>query len=163
MKNYTLSLLAISLLIFSSCLKSEDPIAEPDPRIQLAKDTVIIRKFITENNIPALKDSVYSVFYQIKSAGTGNHKYTSNSKITVKYVGKFLDGRKFDENLKDSAVYTLGTLLPGWRIGVPRIQKGGKIRLLIPSGYAFDRFGSVGGGVPPNTVLDFDIELLDVK
>ena len=163
MKKHIFGLFAIVLLLFSSCLKSEDPIIIPDPHIQLGKDTIIIREFITNNNIPALKDSVYFIFYQIKSVGTGNHKYTSNSKITVKYVGKFLDGKKFDEKLKDSVIYTLGNLIPGWQIGIPRIQKGGKIRLIIPSGYAYDRFGSLSGVIPPNAILDFDIELLDVK
>ena len=163
MKKYIFGLFAIASLLFSSCLKSTEPVVVPDPRIQLAKDTLIIRKFISENNILALKDSIYSIFYQIKTAGIGSHKYTSNSQITVKYVGKFLDGRKFDDKLKDSVIYTLGNLIPGWQIGVSRIQKGGKIRLIIPSGYAYDRFGSKSGTIPPNTILDFDIELLDVK
>lgn len=163
MKKYIFSLSAIVLLFFSSCLESPEPIVVPDPHIQLSKDTIIIRKYVSDNNIPAIKDSTYSIFYQIKTAGTGNHKYTSNSKITVKYVGKFLDGKKFDEKLKDSVIYTFGSLIPGWRIGIPRIQKGGKIRLIIPSGYAYDRFGSPSGVIPPNTILDFDIELLDVK
>jgi FKBP-type peptidyl-prolyl cis-trans isomerase FkpA len=163
MKKISLILMAAAAFILSACLKTEAPIPVIDPLIQLGKDTLIIKKFITDNKIPAVKDSIYGVYYQIKAPGTGNYTYNANSQVTVKYVGKFLGGEKFDEKLKDSVTYKLGSLILGWQIGIPRIQKGGKIRLFIASGYGYGSYGSQSGTIPPNAILDFDIELIDVK
>ena len=43
---------------------------------------------------------------------------------------------------------------------IPLIQKGGKIRLLIPSGYAYGSQAQTQ--IPGNSILDFTIELIDV-
>jgi FKBP-type peptidyl-prolyl cis-trans isomerase len=49
----------------------------------------------------------------------------------------------------------------GWQIGIPMMKEGGKAKLLIPSqlGYGSSNLGVI----PPNSVLIFDIELIDVK
>jgi len=43
---------------------------------------------------------------------------------------------------------------------VPYIKKGGKIKLLIPSALGYG--SNAAGSIPANSVLIFDIELLDV-
>jgi FKBP-type peptidyl-prolyl cis-trans isomerase FkpA len=75
--------------------------------------------------------------------------------IDVDYVGKLLNGVEFDAN--PSFQYPLGNLIAGWQIGIRKIQPGGRIRLLIPSGYAYGRNPS--GKIPANSVLDFTITL----
>ena len=56
--------------------------------------------------------------------------------------------------------WTLGSLIPGWQIGLPLIQKGGEIKLIVPSSLAY---GCGSGPLPPNSVLYFDIHLVDVQ
>jgi FKBP-type peptidyl-prolyl cis-trans isomerase FkpA len=71
-----------------------------------------------------------------------------------------LNGTVFDGTTTQPISFKLGQVISGWQIGIPLIQKGGKIRLLIPSGLAYGPDGQ--GPIPGNAVLDFDIELLDV-
>lgn len=151
-------LFLISVIGFSGCIKEGgDPYVQAQE--QLAKEEVVIKKFIADNNIPAIRHET-GVYYQILVRGTGNHVYTANSKVSTNYKGRLLDGSVFDQST--SAVsFPLGNVIAGWQIGVPLIQKGGKIRLFIPSGYGYGAKGS--GSIPSNAVLDFDIELVDVQ
>jgi FKBP-type peptidyl-prolyl cis-trans isomerase FkpA len=158
MKLYLSILFLISVVSLSSCLKQGvDPYAQAQE--QLVKDEVVIKKFIADNNIPALRHQT-GVYYQILEPGTGNHVYTANSKATTNYKGRLLNGSIFDQSTAPIS-FPLGNVIAGWQIGVPLIQKGGKIRLLIPSGYGYGASGS--GSIPSNAVLDFDIELVDVQ
>ncbi|TKC01045.1 FKBP-type peptidyl-prolyl cis-trans isomerase [Pedobacter cryophilus] len=157
MKKYLL-LLVITTVSLSSCLKEgNDPYK--DAQEQLVKDEEIIKKFIADNNIDALRHES-GVYYQIVAPGSGSHTYTGNSRTSVNYTGRLLNGNVFDYS-RSTATFSLGGVIVGWQIGVPLIQKGGKIRLLIPSGYAYGAGGS--GSIPANAVLDFDIELVDVQ
>lgn len=156
MKNI-LYVLAVLFLGIGACKKDN----YVDPRVQFGKDTVIINQFIEENNIDAVKDP-YGIYYQIIELGVGDTIPNDYSKITVQYTGRLLNGAVFDKTEND-ATYSeyLGNLIGGWRLGIPKIRRGGKIRLIIPSGYGY---GDVAKpGIPANSVLDFDIELLKVE
>jgi len=158
MKIYLSILFLISAISLSSCIKEGvDPYVQVQE--QLAKDEVVIKKFIADNNIPALRHET-GVYYQILEPGSGNYVYTVNSKVSTNYKGRLLDGSVFDQST--SAIsFPLGNVIAGWQIGVPLIQKGGKIRLFIPSGYGYGARGS--GSIPSNAVLDFDIELVNAQ
>ena len=150
--------LLVCLLIvgaFSSC-KMDEGIS---PEEQLAADEIRIKEFITTNNIPALRHQS-GVYYQIIEPGTGNLVYTANTSITAKYTLRLLNGNTIPQST-EPINFTLGGVIPGWQIGIPLIQKGGKIRLIIPSGYAYGRQGQ--NGIPSNSTLDFDIELVDAQ
>lgn len=157
-KNYLL-ILVVTILAISACKKQEYIDYQAIALEQYGKDTVIINKFIADNNIPAVKDSVFDIYYHIIETGVGDTIANDYSLITINYTGKLLDGTVFDQG--DSRTFQLGNLIPGWRLGIPKIKKGGKIRLLIPSGYGYGDRAS--GKIPANSVLDFDIELKDIK
>ncbi|MES2872180.1 MAG: FKBP-type peptidyl-prolyl cis-trans isomerase [Bacteroidota bacterium] len=150
-KNLLLFILPL-LLVAGSCKKA-------DPEEQANIDDSTIRKFISEKNISAQKHSS-GIYYQILSPGTGSISYTSNTTVSTKYTGRLLSGTVFDGTSTQPISFKLGQVIAGWQIGIPLIQKGGKIRLLIPSGLAYGPQGQ--GPIPGNAVLDFDIELLDV-
>ncbi|WP_421938234.1 FKBP-type peptidyl-prolyl cis-trans isomerase [Pedobacter sp.] len=150
-------LLVALVACFAACKKSTN-VDEYDPTPQFKADTAAIRTFITTNNIPALKDS-YGIFYQIIEPGTGSVTYNAATKVTTSYEGKLLNGTKFDSST--SATFALGQVIPGWQIGIQKIQKGGKIRLIIPSYYGYGN--SAAGSIPANSILDFTISLTDVQ
>ena len=52
-------------------------------------------------------------------------------------------------------------VIPGWTEGIQKINKGGKIRLYIPSALGYGDNGTQG--IPPASTLVFDVELLDIK
>lgn len=128
---------------------------------QFKLDTTAIRKFVTDNKITDVKKDENGVFYQILAAGTGNHNFSLASNITIGYEGKLLNGTVFDSTKGGEVTFELCRLIPGWMIGVPKIQKGGKVRLLIPSIFCYGT-GSAGV-IPPNSVLDFTISLNNVN
>lgn len=158
MKFRTLFFITISLLLaLGSCSKDKF-----DAEKQAQIDDAAIVKHLTDNNISAQKHES-GIYYQIISEGEGNITYSGNTSISARYTGRFLNGNVFDKTNTSPAPFKLGQVITGWQIGIPLIQKGGKVRLIIPSGYAYGPDGDFTGTIPPNTVLDFDIELVDVQ
>jgi FKBP-type peptidyl-prolyl cis-trans isomerase FkpA len=154
-----LCLLAGLAGMFSACSKKTDNF---DAEAQFAADTTAIRSYVTTNNIAVLKNEDYGIFYQIMAPGTGEFKYSGNTMVTVDYAGKLMGGTSnFDSSNGKPVAFRLGGLIAGWQIGIPYIQKGGKIRLFIPSFYAYGN--SNQSEIPANSVLDFTIELTDVQ
>jgi len=152
---YLLLLLSVAGC-FASCSKDSF-----DADAQFRTDTTAIRKFITDNKIPALKDKS-GVFYQIIAPGSGSVTYTANTSITAEYEGKLLDGTVFDATKAGAPVtFALGGVITGWQIGIPYIQSGGKIRMIIPSGYAYGNTNT--GAIAANSILDFTVSLSAVK
>ena len=143
------------MLSFSACMKDD----YVDPAVQAQQDDATIMKFLADNKITAIKHSS-GLYYQIAQSGSGNINYTANTTVLSNYTGRLLSGQVFDKSTQ-AISFKLGQVIVGWQIGVPLIQKGGKIRLFIPSGYGYGPQGS--GQIPSNAVLDFDIELVDVQ
>ncbi len=155
MKRRLLVCFAFIIALASSCKKVESY----DPVAQLAADELLIKEFIAANNIEDMRRDSTGVYYSISDPGAEKPEYKGSTLITATYAGRLLNGRDFDAGtIKE---YPLGGLIAGWQIGIPKIGKGGKIRLLIPSVYAYGPQAS--GGIPANSVLDFTITLDDHK
>lgn len=145
---------------FAACKKNFDTDTY-DPEPQFKADTTAIRAFVNANNIPALKDS-YGIFYQIIEPGSGNVTYRANTQIKADYEGRLLNGTVFDSSKGTPITFQLGQVIPGWQIGIQKIQKDGKIRLIVPSYYAYGNVAQ-GSVIPANSILDFTITLTDVS
>ncbi len=164
MKNLLVSVAVLcSMFIFGACLKSEET-ANPqmEYQAQLNNDEMLISKFLVEKGIPATRDASGIYFYryeQNKSQGE-KYSYNPNTIITVKYTGRLLNGTIFDSRDKE-AQFKLADVILGWQIGIQLMQKGEKIRLIIPSVYGYGNKSH--GIIPANSVLDFDIELIDIQ
>lgn len=155
---YLLGIITLGLGL-TACVKNTQNVYDPQP--QFRADTAAIRSFIIKNNIQAVKDAS-GLFYQVIDAGTGSVSYTANTKITADYEGRLLNGNVFDGTKGSPVTFQLGGVIEGWQRGIPKIQKGGKIRLIIPSllGYGPQ---SPASTIPPNAILDFTITLTDVQ
>lgn len=98
------------------------------------------------------------VYYQVTAAGSGPTP-TLSSQVSVTYTGKLLDGTVFDS--KTTAVtFALSGTIPGFQIGLQQIQKGGTIKMIIPSSLAYGCSGS--GSIPGNSIIFFEVHLVDV-
>jgi len=99
------------------------------------------------------------LYYQIINPGSGPSP-TTGSKVFIKYTGKLMNGTTFDQATTPVS-YGLNGMIQGFQIGLPLIQKGGIIKLIVPSalGYGCNGFGSV----PGNAILYFEVELTDVQ
>jgi FKBP-type peptidyl-prolyl cis-trans isomerase FkpA len=101
------------------------------------------------------------VYYEIISQGSGATA-SANSQIFITYVGKMLNDDVFDEQTSvNTKGWQLSGLIEGWQIGIPLIQKGGRIKLIIPSALAYKC--KPYGTLPANSILFFDITLVDIQ
>jgi len=98
------------------------------------------------------------------TVGTGPSPRTGQTAV-VHYTGTLTDGTKFDSSRDRGQPYEFqlgrGMVIKGWDEGVASMKVGGRRRLVVPPGLAY---GAVPRpGIPPNSTLVFDVELLDVK
>ena len=100
--------------------------------------------------------------YVITNPGEGDHPTLQNI-VTMHYKGYKLDGTVFESSYDSGKPlrYQLGQLIEGWRQGVPKLGRGGKATLFIPSGMAYGQQNPPGIGA--NATLIFDVELLDFE
>lgn len=87
------------------------------------------------------------------------------NRIGVRYKGMLTNGNVFDEQT-NTFYFQLGELINAWKNGLMQIKSGGKIRLYVPPtlGYGSDDVKDRNGNVviPANSILIFDIELVEV-
>lgn len=83
--------------------------------------------------------------------------------VRVHYRGTFPDGREFDSSYKrgQPTEFPLNRVIACWTEGVQKIKVGGKAKLTCPAAIAYGERGA-GGVIPPNAVLQFEVELLGI-
>ena len=95
--------------------------------------------------------------------GTGPQPQATDT-VKVHYRGTLADGKEFDSSYKRGApaTFPLNRVVPCWTEGVQKIKVGGKATLTCPPATAYGDRG-VGGVVPPNATLTFEVELLAIE
>lgn len=144
----------IVLLTSAGCVKDAVCI---DKTVQSEQAEIV--NYAATNGITATAHSS-GLYYQITSSGSGPSP-TIASRVSIKYTGKLLNGTVFDSQTTTPVTYGLNGMILGFQVGLPLIQKGGTIKLIIPSSMAYGCNGF--GSVPGNSILYFDIELTDVQ
>ncbi len=99
--------------------------------------------------------------YLVLEAADGD-KPGATSRVRVHYEGRLIDGTVFDSSYQrgQPAEFGLNQVIPGWTEGLQLMNVGSKVRLFIPSDLAYGPGGT--RGIPPNSVLVFDVELLEI-
>lgn len=147
-----------------------------DLEVQLGKDTVIIDNYLKEKNIVANKTKS-GLRYIVKTKGSGNTPKDGQT-AKVYYVGYLMSGKYFDTNIESVAkaqnmyakgnpykpydvVLGRGSVISGWEEVLKLMHKGDKINVYIPSTLAYGNRRS--GVIAENSILVFDMEMVDVK
>jgi len=101
--------------------------------------------------------------YQSIKEGSGASPAATDT-VKVHYRGTFQDGKEFDSSYKrgEPTEFPLNRVIPCWTEGVQLMKPGGKARLTCPPAIAYGERGA-GGIIPPNSTLNFEIELVSVK
>jgi FKBP-type peptidyl-prolyl cis-trans isomerase FklB len=122
-------------------------------------------QFLAEN---AKKEGVKSIDggiqYKEITAGSGDSPKATDT-VRVHYTGTLIDGTKFDSSVDrgQPATFPLNRVIQGWQIAIAKMKVGGKWIIYIPSDLAYGAQGSPSGGIGPNEVLIFEVELLGIE
>ena len=109
-----------------------------------------------------VKKTSTGLLYKVEKAGTGEAPKDTDT-VVVNYKGTLIDGKEFDNSYSrgEPLSFRLDGVIPGWTEGLKNIKKGGQIKLVIPPELAYGKTGVPG--IPANSTLVFDVELLDIK
>lgn len=130
-------------------------------RKQWLLDDDKIKNFLTAKGLTASATKDPSrIYYIVNTVGTGDLINDIESTVVIKYTGRLLDGTSFDSSTDGTFSTTLKGLIEGWQIMIPKFKVGTKFRMFIPSDLGYVTRGN--GAIPPNAVLDFDIEIVSV-
>ena len=101
--------------------------------------------------------------YLSMKEGTGASPAATDT-VRVHYRGSFPDGKEFDSSYSrgEPASFPLNRVIKCWTEGVQRMKVGGKAKLTCPAAIAYGERGA-GGKIPPNAVLQFEVELLAIN
>jgi FKBP-type peptidyl-prolyl cis-trans isomerase FkpA len=122
------------------------------------------KKFLEDN---AKKDGVKvtdsGIQYEVMTAAEGD-KPAATDTVKVHYKGTFLNGETFDSSYErgQPAVFPLNRVIKGWTEGVQLMSVGAKYKFTIPADLAYGPMGNPPR-IPGNSVLQFEIELLEIQ
>lgn len=143
------------LIVLSSCQKKYTCAQRTE------MESSVIEDYLSNNG---LKDKAIKtdegLYYVISTAGAGA-KPNINSQVTVNYKGYLTDGTVFDQ--ANNVKFYLSDVVQGWQIGMQKFSAGSKGKLFIPSCYGYGETPPSGSKIPKNSVLIFDIDLLEVR
>ena len=95
--------------------------------------------------------------------GTGASPKATDT-VKVHYHGTLPNGKVFDSSRQrgEPAEFQLDGVIPCWTEGVQTMKVGGKSKLTCPSDIAYGNRPPPGSGIPADSPLIFEVELLDI-
>jgi FKBP-type peptidyl-prolyl cis-trans isomerase FkpA len=160
-----LSVTAMVVLVFSSCLKTEDE------KVYTAAEEILLREVYLDSLVARGHDidtTESGVYYVMMDEGEGELAKTGDT-LTVGYAGYYIDGVLFDSSELSSADGKMTFILeheeyrmvPGFEDAVKVLNKNARAQFIIPSELAY---GSTGyGRIPPYQTLVFVIKMYEIK
>lgn len=146
----------------SSCSKDEAPVNVD----YSATDDALIKSYIATNSITTAQKQTSGLYFVPTVTNASATKVTVGKNVSFLFTGSLLNGTVFATSGTDvskAASFVLGnsSVITGLQEGISLMHLGDKATLLIPSGLAFGPAGN-GSGVPANTVVRFDVEVIDL-
>lgn len=101
--------------------------------------------------------------YEVLASGEGASPSATDT-VKVHYHGTLIDGTVFDSSVeRDSpATFPVNRVISGWTEALQLMQEGDKWRLTVPADLAYGE-QSPSPKIPANSVLIFEVELLEVQ
>jgi FKBP-type peptidyl-prolyl cis-trans isomerase len=127
------------------------------------KNKEVSDEFLTKNKSKAgVKSTASGLQYEILKEGKGK-KPTLKDKVTVHYTGTLVNGQKFDSSHDrgQPAEFPVNGIIKGWQEALQMMPEGSVYRLYIPPDLGYG--AQAQPGIPPFSVLVFDVELLKVQ
>jgi FKBP-type peptidyl-prolyl cis-trans isomerase len=154
----------IALVAFTQCSSEPEEVVE-EPIEQVVEEPAEEAEPTEEDTGSVTTEAVTELQIEDIVVGEGAEAIAGSSAV-VHYTGWLEDGTKFDSSYDREVpfVFTVGEgmVITGWDQGVEGMKVGGKRRLVIPPELAYGAQGA-GGVIPPNAVLVFEVELVNVQ
>lgn len=101
--------------------------------------------------------------YEVLREGTGE-KPKATDKVKVHYRGQLTNGQEFDSSYARGkpAEFPVNGVIKGWVEALQLMPTGSKWKLVIPAALAYGDRSPPGSGIPPNSILVFEVELLEI-
>jgi len=142
--------LCIGILFITSCKTySEENLSAFDTEI---------KNYLDDKNIDC-KRSESGLYYDITDPGEGP-KIQYTSIVSFTYSGSLLSGEIFDMQ-KDPVEFEVKELIGAWKEIMLELKNGGKAFLIAPPSLGYGTHDL--DDIPPNSILVFELEILDVK
>ena len=100
---------------------------------------------------------------KVVQAGTGSQYPSATSQVTVHYSGWLTSGSMFDSSVTRGmpATFPLDGVIRGWTEGLQLMVVGEKRRFWIPAELGYG--SRARPGIPADSMLVFDVELLGIR
>ena len=95
----------------------------------------------------------------------GGARPNAGDRLTVHYIGKYVDGSVFETTLtgeREPILFTVDQVIPGWREAFGLMRVGDRWELYLPSALAFGVEGR-SGKVEPDQVVVYEVQLMGVE
>lgn len=170
-RGWLLGLLTVSLLGLNGCGSGPEeapPLDEGTPsatEVPVNQLTTLEYADSLRVDFEQMQSTPSGLYYQDIVVGTGAEA-EAGATVTVHYSGFLANGFLFDSSRDKptsfQATLETGRVISGWVQGVPGMRVGGQRKLVIPPELAYGTAGVPQADIPPNAVLVFDVELLEV-
>jgi FKBP-type peptidyl-prolyl cis-trans isomerase FkpA len=137
------------LFIFGCKTYSEEDLATFDTKI---------KNYLREKNVDC-KRSESGLYYNITDPGEGR-KIQYTDIVSFTYSGSLLSGEIFDTQ-KDPVEFEVKELIGAWKEIMLELKKGGKAYLVAPPNLGYGTHDL--DDIPSNSILVFELEVIDVK
>lgn len=147
------------LMAFDASMKEKQQAAiEAEAAKQLAEGEAFLAENAKKEGVVVTESGLQ---YVVLTEGEGE-KPAATDMVKVHYKGTFLNGETFDSSYDrgQPAEFPLNRVIAGWTEGVQLMSPGAKYKFTIPSSLAYGPNGNQG--IPGNSVLEFEVELLEV-
>ncbi len=135
-------------------MKKQQELAETNK----TKGAEFLEKNKTADGVKVTKSGLQ---YQVVTEGPGKVP-TKDDVIKAHYKGSLITGEQFDSSYDrgQPAEFPVGGVIPGWTEALQMMKVGSKFKLWIPAELAYGP--AARPGIPANSVLSFEVELLDI-
>ena len=124
---------------------------------------ILAEEFLANNrkqNVD-IKETPTGLQYRVLKEGDGASP-SKTDRVKVHYVGKLMDGSEFDSSIErgEPTEFGLNQVIKGWTEGLQLMKVGAKYEFFIHPKIAYGQ--RARPKIPANSVLIFEVELLDI-
>lgn len=143
---------------------------------EIEKAILDVNKYILKRNHDHIKGFILRTGWDMKKTGSGlwyhlneegeGKTAASEDYIRMKYKLYLIDGTLISSTENNGIIeFTIGQggVESGLEEAVMFLREGSKAKLILPPHLAYGNFGSPEKGIPPDAILIYELEVLDIQ